>query len=76
MKLKSKKQLTKEFLEKIKTINIGTSGKTLGDLQCPGCGHPIKEHNLVPVAIGGVMKIPRKRVEKVNANNEEIAFAT
>ena len=75
MKLKSKKQLTKEFLEKIKTINIGTSGKTLGDVQCPGCGNPLKEHVLVPVAVGGIIKVPRKSENKLNVNNEEAAFS-
>lgn len=74
MKFKSKKQLTEEFLEKIKTINIG-GGKKLGELKCPGCGNLLQEHELIPVAIGGVMKIPRKPVKKLKTDNKEVSFA-
>ena len=72
---KRKKQLTEEFLEKIKSISIGSGGKKLGDLKCPGCGGPLKQHELKLVAVGGVMKMPPRPVKKLETSNEEVSFA-
>ena len=69
---KSKKQLTEEFLEKIKSIGINTGVKA--EDTCVGCGKPLYDHNLVGIAVGGVL-VPKRRKNNLNTGNEETAFA-
>ena len=63
MAKKTKKQLNVEFLEKIKTITVGTIPKSamnaIGNLKCPGCGDPIKDHPGINVELVGIGMIPK-----------------
>ena len=72
---KPKKQLTEEFLEKIKSLGFNTGAKP--DDACHNCGKPLHEHHLVGIAVGGVLNIPKRRKQgnKLNTGNEEAAFA-
>jgi hypothetical protein len=74
MPKKTKKQLNAEFLEKIKTITVGTGAKPSSDPICSTCHEPLSHHviKMKLVAVGGVMKTPPKPEPK---RNEEVAFA-
>jgi hypothetical protein len=69
MSKKSKKQLNKEFLDKIKTITVGTGAKPTDT--CPNCGETYSDH----VLIGAVMMAPRKRKTKQHDDSGETSFA-
>lgn len=71
----SKKSANKAFIDKIKTLTIGTGAK---DTKCGACGKPIGEHKLLGVvaiplaALGGK---PPKAEKKEQPKHEEQSFA-
>lgn len=69
------KKSDKAFIEKLKTINIGTGAKP--SKNCGNCGKPMSEHEMKLVAVGVAIPVPASMLESKPEpkHNEEASFA-